>query len=61
MQEEVERLRLEAVERKRDQAKKATKELQKKDQEEQGLSNLEQTQSHDDLLESSVPSSSTTI
>ena len=61
MQEEVERLRLEVANQERDQVEKAAEELHKKEQEEQDCANIEQTQSHDDLLESSVPSSSIAI
>ena len=61
MQEKVERLILEATDRERDQAEKAAEELRKKEQEEQDCVNIEQTQSHDDMLESSIPSSITTI
>ena len=62
MQEEAERLILEAAGQERDQTKQAAEELRKKEHEEQDRAILEQTQSHDDdLLESSVPSSSTAI
>ena len=48
MQEEAERLGMEATDQERDQVEKEAEEIQKKEQEEQDRAILEQTQSHDD-------------
>ena len=58
-QQEDERLRLEATDKEKEHVEREAEELRQKEQEEQDHADLEQTRSYDDLIRSSVSSSST--